>query len=290
MNKLTLSVIIPTYHRNDLLAKCLDCLAPGVQVLPAEEYEVIVTDDGSKTTAKEMIRDRYPWAKWVAGPRKGPAANRNNGAHYGQGEWLVFTDDDCLPDPNWLSAFADATTGSALALEGAIHPLGDIDQDLGECPVNLTGGTFLSANIAVERSLFEKIGGFDPNYPLALHEDTDLKLRLSPLTIIPFIPEARVFHPVRFISLKQVITRLPKHCAATAYHLNKHKKVFGYDNAITITTFQFKYHLGSLLRRLRYRHFKSAFNSLALVIVGSPLLLIYLGVMNKPESRQSESI
>jgi glycosyltransferase involved in cell wall biosynthesis len=149
MNKLTLSVIIPTYHRNDLLAKCLDCLAPGVQVLPAEEYEVIVTDDGSKTTAKEMIRDRYPWAKWVAGPRKGPAANRNNGAQYAQGEWLVLTDDDCLPDPNWLSAFADATTGSALALEGAIHPLGDINQDLAECPVNLTGGRFWTANIAV---------------------------------------------------------------------------------------------------------------------------------------------
>ncbi|MHC5729635.1 MAG: glycosyltransferase family 2 protein, partial [Nostoc sp.] len=66
------SVIIPTYHRNDLLAKCLDCLAPGVQTLSAEQYEVIVTDDGSQTTAEEMIRQQYPWAKWVAGPRKGP--------------------------------------------------------------------------------------------------------------------------------------------------------------------------------------------------------------------------
>lgn len=287
MNKLTISVIIPTYHRNELLAKCLDCLAPGVQALPAQQYEVIVTDDGSKTTAEEIIRARYPWVKWVAGPRKGPGANRNNGAQYAQGEWLAFTDDDCLPEPNWLSAFAEASTGEALALEGAIHPSGDLNQDLGECPVNVTGGTFLSANIAVERSLFEEIGGFDPNYPLALHEDTDLKLRLSPLTTITFVPEACIFHPVRFIPLKQTITRLPKHCAATAYHLNKHKKIFGYEGALSITAFQFKYHLGSLFRRLRYRQFKSAFNSLMLVIFGSPLLLIYL-LRNKPALIQGE--
>jgi glycosyltransferase involved in cell wall biosynthesis len=190
MNKLALSVIIPTYHRNDLLAKCLDCLTPGVQVLPAEQYEVIVTDDGSKTTAKEMICDRYPWAKWVAGPRKGPAANRNNGAQYGQGEWLVFTDDDCLPDPNWLSAFADATTGSALALEGAIHPLGDPNQDLAECPVNLTGGWVLVGKCCCEAIAYlSKSAVSIPTTPAA-HEDVDMKLRLSriPQSLLSLMP------------------------------------------------------------------------------------------------------
>jgi glycosyltransferase involved in cell wall biosynthesis len=276
MNQPQISVIIPTYHRNDLLAKCLDCLAPGVQVLPAEQYEVIVTDDGSKTTAKEMILECYPWVKWVGGPRKGPGANRNNGAQYAQGEWLAFTDDDCLPEPNWLSAFAEATTGSAQALEGAIHPLGDVNQDLAECPVNVTGGAFLSANIAVARSLFEKIGGFDPNYPLALHEDTDIYLRLSEFTTIPFVAEARVLHPVRVISLKQKITRIPKQSAATAYHLNKHKKAMGYKNALSLTVFQFKFNLGWLLRELRYLNFKSVCDSFFWVVIGTPLLLIYL--------------
>lgn len=276
MNKLTISVIIPTYHRNDLLAKCLDCLAPGVQVLPAEQYEVIVTDDGLKTTAEEMIREHYPWVKWVAGSRKGPGANRNNGAKYAQSEWLAFTDDDCLPEPNWLSAFAEAINGSALALEGAIHPVGDLNQDLAECPVNITGGAFLSANIAVQRSLFEKVGGFDPNYPLALHEDTDLKLRLSPLTTINFVSDASILHPVRLIPLKQKITRIPKYCAATAYHLNKHKKVMGYKNALSLTVFQLKFELGWLLSQLRSRNFKSAFNSFVMAVFGIPLLLIYL--------------
>lgn len=276
MNQIKMTVVIPTFQRNDLLAKCLDCLAPEVQTLPVDQYEVIVTDDGLKTTASEMIREHYPWAKWVAGSRKGPAANRNNGAKYAQGEWLAFTDDDCLPEPNWLSAFVEATTGSALALEGAIHPLGDPNQDLAECPVNLTGGYFWSANIAVQRSLFEKIGGFDPNYPLAAHEDQDLELRISAFTQILFVPNASVFHPVRLVPLKEAITRIPKRCAAWAYHVNKNKLSLGYEKPLNFTLSQYKFHLVNLLRHLQRRNFKSACSSLAMLIIGIPLNIIYI--------------
>ena len=276
MNQIKISVVIPTYHRNDLLAKCLDYLAPGTQTLSAEQYEVIVTDDGYKTTAEETIRDDYPWVKWVAGPRKGPAANRNNGAGYAQGEWLVFTDDDCLPQPNWLNAFAQATKGEALALEGAIHPLGDPEQDMAECPINLTGGCFWSANLAIERSLFLKIGGFDANYPLALHEDVDIKERLYVFTTISFVPEASVFHPVRLISLKSAISRLPKRCAATAYHLNKYRQAYYHQDVLGLTLFQFKYYLGDFRDGLRKRKFKFAYISFLMLIIGVPVIVWYL--------------
>ncbi len=45
-----ISVIIPTRHWNDSLADCLRRLAPGAPTLPANRYEVIVTDDGSAMT------------------------------------------------------------------------------------------------------------------------------------------------------------------------------------------------------------------------------------------------
>lgn len=267
------SVIIPTYHRNDLLAKCLDCVAPGVQTLSAEQYEVIVTDDGSETTAEEMIRERYPWAKWVAGSRKGPAANRNNGAKYARGKWLAFTDDDCIPDPNWLKAFAEAITGEALALEGAIHPLGDLNQDLAECPVNLIGGCFWSANIAVERSLFEKIGGFDPNYPLAAHEDQDLQLRLSPITPICFVPDARVDHPVRLIPLKEAIFRIPKRCLSWIYYVKKNMESLGYKNKFSIICFAYKFHLKYLSKNAYKFKTKSIIVSMTMLLFGLPLII-----------------
>ena len=270
------SVIVPTYHRNDLLAKCLDCLAPGVQTLPTDQYEVIVTDDGSKTTAEEMIRDRYSWIKWVAGPRKGPAANRNNGAKYAQGEWLAFTDDDCLPEPNWLSAYAEATSGSALALEGAIHPLGNPNQDLAECPANLTGGYFWSANIAVQRSLFKKVGGFDPNYPVAAHEDQDLKLRLQPFSSILFVPDACVLHPVRLIPLKKAISRIPERCYAWAYYVNKNKQSMGYKNNFQIVYEGYKFQLVHLVKCLKNMHFKNSISTMLMLIYGQVMVLGFL--------------
>ncbi len=289
MNQLLISVIIPTYHRNDLLAKCLDLLAPGVQTFPADRYEVIVTDDGYKTTAEEMIRERYSWVKWVAGPSKGPASNRNNGAKYGQGEWLAFTDDDCLPSPNWLSAYAEAFTGESLALEGAIHPLGDYNQDLSECPINLTGGCFWSANIAVKRSLFEEIGGFDTNYPLALGEDIDIKERLSALTKISFVSNACVEHPVRLISFKKAITRIPKQAAANAYHMNKHKTAYGHENAIDITFSHAKFTIGLIVNHLLKGKFKHALIELVTLLIGVPLLFNHLSRIDSTNVANSDA-
>jgi GT2 family glycosyltransferase len=215
-------VIIPTYHRNDLLAKCLDCLAPGVQTLPPEQYEVIITDDGSQTTAEEIIRDRYPWVKWVAGPRKGPAANRNNGARYAQGEWLVFTDDDCLPDPQWIEAYAKAIVSkpSCFVFEGRTY----VDRprkSLAEIsPINESGGYLWSCNFAIQRQLFESLAGFDEQFPYAAMEDVDLSRRLTKRGYkFSFIPTASVCHPWR---PKGGRKKIRQHQESTLIYLSLH--------------------------------------------------------------------
>lgn len=227
MNSIPLfSVIIPTYHRNDLLAKCLDCLAPNVQTLPVEQYEVIVTDDGSQTTAEEMICDRYPWAKWVAGSCQGPAANRNNGARYAKGEWLVFTDDDCLPDPQWLEAYGKAvvTEPSCLVFEGRTY----VDRPrrtLAEIsPANESGGYLWSCNFAIQRQLFESISGFDERFPYAAMEDVDLRRRLTKAGYkFSFIKTASVCHPWRY---KGGWKKLKQHQESTLIYLSIHPEEF----------------------------------------------------------------
>jgi GT2 family glycosyltransferase len=274
INTSIFSVVIPTYHRNDLLAKCLDCLAPGVQTLASDHYEVIVTDDGSQTTAEAMIREQYPWAKWIAGPRKGPAANRNNGTKIAQGEWLAFTDDDCLPDTQWLEAYNEAITGTALALEGAIYPLGNLDQDLTECPVNLTGGCFWSANIAVKKELFERVNGFDQCYPLAAHEDQDLKTRLEKLTKISFVAKASVYHPVKILSLKEVVLRIPERCSAFAYHTAKSSLLLEQHGLVNLAISQYKFHAICLARNFRKLWVKNSLVSILMLIFGIPLILV----------------
>jgi glycosyltransferase involved in cell wall biosynthesis len=206
MNKILFSVIIPTYHRSDLLVKCLNCLAPKVQSFPSEQYEVIVTDDGFETTAEEIIYKYYTWAKWVAGPRKGPAANRNNAAKYAQGKWLVFTDDDCLPDPQWLTAYAEAisTEMSYQVFEGRTY-VDRLRQSLAEvAPANESGGYLWSCNFCIQKHLFDSLKGFDERFSIAAMEDVELRQRLKNLGYnFLFIKMASVCHPWRVRHLKK---------------------------------------------------------------------------------------
>ncbi len=194
------SVVIPTRHRNDALAECLARLAPGAQTLAAGNYEVIVADDGDFPTAEAMIRERFAWARWTAGPRRGPAANRNHGAGQARGAWLVFTDDDCVPEPEWLAAYHGIVgqEPGAQLMEGRTLASGRRPSSDSEAPINAHGGFLWSCNFAIDRGLFAEIGGFDPAFPGPTMEDVDLRLRLSEKNVRPlFAPGALVLHPWR---------------------------------------------------------------------------------------------
>lgn len=192
------TVIIPTYQRNDLLVKCLDCLAPNVQTLDSNEYEVIVTDDGVLTTAEALVHERYPWAQWVSGPHRGPAANRNNGAMRANGTWILFTDDDCLPKPGWLQAYATSITPNVEIYEGKTICEAGIHSPLETAPINLEGGYLWSCNMMVSKRAFESLGAFSENFPNAHMEDVEFRERASKAQYkFQFIPEAVVDHPPR---------------------------------------------------------------------------------------------
>jgi len=146
------SIVIPTYKRNHQLALCLQRLQPAAQSLEASLYEVIVTDDAADAATEQLLLTQFPWATYTAGPHRGPAANRNHGASLAIGQWLVFTDDDCLPDAQWLQAYADAIElhPDCKAFEGAILPddWALLKKDMAECPVNTEGGCFFGVPIS----------------------------------------------------------------------------------------------------------------------------------------------
>jgi GT2 family glycosyltransferase len=229
------SVIIPTCHRNEALMRCLKVLAPENQegmtlfdensVEPSREYsgryEVIVTDDGSPSTAERMLREKFPWAAWTSGPRRGPAANRNHGAAKAAGDWLVFVDDDCVPECTFLAAYARATGAEDCdVLEGMTIPEDvRIAADM-ECPVNEAGGHLWSCNFAIKRHLFLTLGGFDENFPGPAAEDIDMHTRLSKAGYqAVFVSEARVKHPWR---PRRGVDFLQVQAKSLAYYVNNH--------------------------------------------------------------------
>ena len=197
------SVVIPTCRRNDALARCLDRLAPGKQMLPASDYEVIVSDDGPESNdARLLVENTYPWARWVPGPKHGPGQNRNHGAKQARGEWLAFIDDDCVPDAGWLAGFAARVGSGPRVFEGKTSSdTGGKPMDLRfTAPVNEEGGLLWSCNFAIQRRLFEEMGGFDEGFPYPFFdlEDVDFRLRLDDRgETYPFVPEAAVDHPPR---------------------------------------------------------------------------------------------
>lgn len=206
---LLFSVIIPTYHRNDLLAKCLERLSPGVQTFPFERYEVIVTDDGRESTAKSLVEQKYPWVKWVEGPQKGPAANRNNGAQHAKGVWLVFTDDDCLPESNWLDAFSESIKSNVWVYEGQTTCMDGIHSPLDHAPVNITGGYLWSCNLMILKTLFHRLKGFDDNFPYPHLEDVDFRERIEQSgNAFIFVEKAKIDHPPKRLPYGKQMGRL----------------------------------------------------------------------------------
>lgn len=196
------SVVIPTCDRPATLAACLQRLAPGQQSLPAAEYEVIVSDDGATEPVAALLARDFPWVRWTAGPRRGPAANRNHGARLARGEWHVFTDDDCLPSPGWLAAFAQASAAPGVAvLEGRTYANGPRVHPLDDSPINDTGGNLWACNFAIRREQFQIVSGFDERFLYPSMEDTELRLRLEAAGYkAAFVPAAAVLHPWRRIA------------------------------------------------------------------------------------------
>jgi GT2 family glycosyltransferase len=204
------SVVIPTCGRGDLLARCLESLQPGVQSADAATYEVIVTDDARGQTAEGMIREKFPWARWVQGPSRGPAANRNNGARHAQGEWICFIDDDCIASKEWLAAYLEGSRDASLdVLEGRTTIPDKTDNPFQHAAYNENGGAYWSCNLAIRRERFLAIGGFDEDFLEAFAEDMEFAHRFKARQYrAQFFPEALVYHPVRTINWRGVWKRI----------------------------------------------------------------------------------
>jgi GT2 family glycosyltransferase len=181
------SVIVPTYQRPSSLARCLDAL--GAQTIGRDRFEVIVVDDGSAEPARAVVASGAASidVRLIEQSNAGPATARNTGARAARGAYVVFTDDDCRPDPGWLHAIdAMAARNPGCAIGGrVVNALGDglystASQLLIEFlyeyfNVDESGGRFfITSNLALPVNSFHRIGGFDVTFPLAAAEDRDL--------------------------------------------------------------------------------------------------------------------
>jgi len=201
------SIVIPTYRRPQQLAKCLRSLAN--LAYPRHSFEVIVVDDdggrGQTAAVVEAFQGELD-VTWLAQSHAGPAAARNTGAARANGTFLAFTDDDCLPDPAWLTGLAAPLTKMANSAVGGrtVNALPEnpfsstsqmiIDFVYAHYNANLNEARFFASNnLAMPAALFRTAGGFDAT--LTTSEDRDLCDRWLYLGhSMVYAPEAVVHH------------------------------------------------------------------------------------------------
>ncbi len=203
------SVIIPTHARPCQLAGCLESLM--LLQPPASGFEVIVVDDGSPQPLDDVVkpyRDRLDLTL-VRQSNGGPASARNTGAGVARGRFLAFTDDDCRPAPDWLTALAhrfeqmpQSLIGGRTVNELTRNPYSTASQILIDVVYAFYNRDpkaprfFASNNIALPADLFHQAGGFDnEGFPLVAAEDRDFCDRwLRHGYRMTYAPEAVVQH------------------------------------------------------------------------------------------------
>jgi len=178
-----LSVIIATYKRPALLARCLRALVN--QSLDYKQYEIIVVSDGpDKQTFETVNKLRQEYYSCPAihcfslNTKKGPAAARNLGWQWAKGKLILFTDDDCIPLFHWLQFYKNAYLQSRkeeIAFAGKVKvPLSATPTDFEKNTALLEHADFVTANCACTKKALERIGGLDEDFTMAWREDSAL--------------------------------------------------------------------------------------------------------------------
>lgn len=202
------SIIVPTYGRSRQLSLCLQAIA--ALEYPYDRFEVLVVNDGAENPPEALINGFRNGLDitLLTQSHAGPATARNYGASKAKGEYLAFTDDDCLPLPDWLQTLAvrflnlpDCVIGGK-TLNGYSENLYStasqflIDYLYTYYNSDPYQARFLTSNnLAMPTNLFWKHGGFDKTFPKAAAEDRELCDRLSNFgNNIRYAPEVLVYH------------------------------------------------------------------------------------------------
>jgi len=200
----TVSVVVPVRNGVPKIARCLQALFE--QTL--QPYEVIVVDGHSTDATVEVagkfaVTITYEDHKTVGGARQ-------VGVEHARGDYVAFTDADCIPRKDWLENLIREFDDGVVGVGGGIRNVGT---GLWEESIALALDTFLgSANSVQDRVLKEKrivksisgcnsiyrkkdivaVGGFDVR--LSINEDTELNSRLQRLGTLVYTPDAIVHH------------------------------------------------------------------------------------------------
>jgi GT2 family glycosyltransferase len=196
----SVAVVIPNWNGVEHLPDCLASIA--ALDYPVDRYEVIVVDNGSSDSSRELLAADHGSARLIPlDENLGFAEACNRGAQATDAECVAFVNNDMRVDPSWLmelislyepdagyvcvaGVILDWDGGHVDFVDGSVNfhgrahqphfgkPVADALIEDGRDLLFACGGSML-----VGREIFLELGGFDPDY-FAFYEDVDLGWRL----------------------------------------------------------------------------------------------------------------
>jgi GT2 family glycosyltransferase len=208
---LPITAAIAACERPEAIRRCVQAILSG-RTLPAEILVMDQSRDDRVSTALQGIASPATPLRALRQSRLGLSASRNAAWKTASQEVIAFTDDDCVPAPDWIEVLrplCEAPEPGAMA--GRVLPLGR--ESSGTFAVSLRVGVEridhrgqaapwevgTGGNFAARRGWLERVGGFDERLGAGsagrAAEDADLIYRLLRAgATIRYDPAATVYH------------------------------------------------------------------------------------------------
>ena len=194
------SIIVVTKNHSAYLTKCLNSILNQSY----KNFEVIIIDHNSSDNTAEIIKkfksDKIKY--FLNTESKGIASVRNYGVKKSNGNYIFFTDSDCMPAKNWVEEGMQILLNNDVAgVEGktiAENQNFGVSQHFVE---NYEGGQYQTCNIAYKRENLIECGMFNEKYRIA-YEDLDIAIRIKKKSSIYFNSDMLVFHQLVQWSVK----------------------------------------------------------------------------------------
>jgi len=195
------SVVVSVFNGAEIIHRCLDSLFS----LDYDDYEVILINDGSIDGTDKVLQryeDRTTYVKNEV--NLGLAASRNIGSKLAKGEYVAFTDADCVVDRHWLTELVKCLTENKVqGAGGAIRTPQDIGyfaRSVGTLHkpspklISKNEAEVPGGNCIFKKSLLQHMGGFDETFKES-NADTDFNIRVWSKDLrILYQPTAIVYH------------------------------------------------------------------------------------------------
>lgn len=179
----TVSVIIPTYNRADLISDAIDSVLNQTY----SDYEIIVVDDASTDNTAEVVNRYGDRVHYEVHAHSGASGTRNHGLRAAHGRYIAFLDSDDLffstklekqialfeQHPELGMVYSSYTSANLEKKPLDEHPAGVYKNGYQEL---LTGCTIATPTVMVRRDVIDQIGMFDEE--LLIADDIDLWSRI----------------------------------------------------------------------------------------------------------------